>query len=121
MAMVEVPSELAIDTAIARRIIAEFIRAQLDQAGFGKALLGLSGGIDSALVAFLVAEAIGPERLLCVSMPYRASSADSRIDAAAVVAALGCHSMIIDVSPVVDAYMEDAARVDASPIRRGNF
>ena len=46
----ELPEELAIDTGVARRIIAEFIRAQLRQAGFEKAVLGLSGGIDSALV-----------------------------------------------------------------------
>ena len=62
----ELPAELAIDTDAARRIISEFIRAQLLQAGFERALLGLSGGIDSALVAYLVAEAIGPERLLAV-------------------------------------------------------
>ncbi|MEO7119175.1 MAG: NAD+ synthase [Candidatus Limnocylindrales bacterium] len=117
----EVPPELAIDTAIARRIIGEFIRAQLQQAGFQKALLGLSGGIDSALVAYLVAEAIGPEKLLCISMPYRASSAESRTDAAAVVAALGCESVTIDISPAVDAYMGAAERADASPVRRGNF
>ena len=60
---VELPDELAIDTNAARRIIGEFIRAQLDQAGFSKALLGLSGGIDSALVAYLTAEAIGPENV----------------------------------------------------------
>ena len=70
----ELPDELAIDTTAARRIITEFIGAQLEQAGFERALLGLSGGIDSALVAYLVAEAIGPERLLAVLMPYRTSS-----------------------------------------------
>ena len=55
----ELPAELAIDTDVARRVIAEFIRGQLEQAGFERAVLGLSGGIDSALVAYLVAEAIG--------------------------------------------------------------
>ena len=70
--------ELAIDTDVARRVIAEFIRGQLRQAGFERAVLGLSGGIDSALVAYLVAEAIGAERLLCVLMPYRTSSPASR-------------------------------------------
>ena len=58
--------ELAIDTDVARRVIAEFIRGQLRQAGFDRALLGLSGGIDWALVAFLIAEAIGAEQLLCI-------------------------------------------------------
>ncbi len=63
-ALFVLPDELAIDTGVARRVIAEFIRGQLRQAGFERAVLGLSGGIDSALVAYLVAEAIGPERLL---------------------------------------------------------
>ncbi len=66
----ELPDELAIDTDVARRVVAEFIRGQLEQAGFERAVLGLSGGIDSAVVAYLVAEAIGPERLLAVMMPY---------------------------------------------------
>ena len=74
----ELPDELAIDTGVARRVIAEFIRGQLRQAGFERAVLGLSGGIDSALVAYLVADAIGAERLLCVLMPYRTSSPASR-------------------------------------------
>ncbi len=73
----ELPPELAIDTDIARRVMVGFIRNQLRQAGFGRALLGLSGGIDSALVAFLAAEAVGPENLLCVLMPYRTSSPES--------------------------------------------
>ena len=51
----QLPAELAIDTAVARRVIGEFIRGQLRQAGFERAVLGLSGGIDSALVAYLVA------------------------------------------------------------------
>ena len=86
----ELPEELAIDTDVARRVIAEFIRGQLRQAGFERAVLGLSGGIDSALVAYLVAEAIGAERLLCVLLPYRTSSPASRADAEAVVRRLGC-------------------------------
>ena len=77
-ALFVLPDELAIDTGVARRVIAEFIRGQLRQAGFERAVLGLSGGIDSALVAYLVAEAIGAERLHCVMMPYRTSSPASR-------------------------------------------
>ncbi len=116
----ELPGELAIDTDAARRIIGEFIRAQLSQAGFSKVLLGLSGGIDSALVAYLAADAIGPQNLLTVSMPYRTSSPDSRADAEAVVHALACHSEMVEISAIVDAYFEDG-RVDAAPLRRGNF
>ena len=116
----ELPAELAIDTGAARRIIGEFIRAQLDQAGFEKVLLGLSGGIDSALVAYLAAEAIGPEHVLAVLMPYRTSSPESRADAEAVVADLGCGSELVDISAIVDGYFEDG-REDAAQLRRGNF
>src|SRR5690349_22500493 len=91
----ELPDELAIDTDVARRVITEFIRGQLRQAGFERAVLGLSGGIDSALVAYLVAEAIGADRLLCVLMPYRTSSPESRADAEAVVDRLGAASELV--------------------------
>lgn len=115
----ELPGELAIDTEVARRVIDEFIRGQLRQAGFDRLVLGLSGGIDSALVAYLSAEAIGAERLLCVLMPYRTSSEASLVDARSVVSALGCASEVVDISPMVDAYFEGDA--DASPLRRGNY
>ena len=115
----DLPAELSIDTGVARRVIGEFIRSQLRQAGFERAVLGLSGGIDSALVAYLVAEAIGADRLLAVLMPYRASSAASRADAETVVGRLGCSSELVDISPMVDAYF--ATDPDASPLRQGNF
>ena len=127
----EVPAELAVDTDVARRVIGEFIRGQLRQAGFDRAVLGLSGGIDSALVAFLVAEAIGGDRLLCVLMPYRTSSPESRRDAGSVVAQLGCASDLVDISAMVDGYFGDPdgsgpgaagdAGREASSLRRGNF
>ncbi|HEX7398602.1 MAG TPA: NAD(+) synthase, partial [Candidatus Limnocylindrales bacterium] len=124
----ELPVELAIDTGIARRVITAFIRAQLRQAGFERAVIGLSGGIDSALVAFLVAEAIGPDRLLCVLLPYRASSPASQADAESVVQLLGCPSELVDITPVVDGYFGRAgvpgagglAALGASALRRGN-
>jgi NAD+ synthase len=127
--MFTLPDELAIDTDVARRVIAAFIRGQLRQAGFDRAVLGLSGGIDSALVAYLVAEAIGAERLLCVMMPYRTSSPASRGDAEAVVADLGCAAELVDISGMVDGYFghdgvpgeggPDA--LGAAPLRRGNL
>ena len=67
-------------------------------------MLGLSGGIDSALVAYLVASAIGPEQLLCVLMPYRTSSPASRADAEEVVHALGAASEVVEITPMVDGY-----------------
>ena len=116
----ELPEELAIDTDAARRIVGEFIRAQLDQAGFGKVLLGLSGGIDSALVAYLAAEAIGPENVLAILMPYKTSSPESRGDAETIVEDLGLPSELVDISPIVDGYF-DESRAGATPLRRGNF
>ncbi|MGK2851835.1 MAG: NAD+ synthase [Candidatus Limnocylindrales bacterium] len=115
----ELPTELAIDTDIARRVIAEFIRGQLRQAGFERVVLGLSGGIDSGLVAYLVTEAIGADRLLCVLMPYRTSSPASRADAEEVVRRLGCASELVDITPMVDGFY--GPDTDASALRRGNF
>jgi NAD+ synthase len=90
--------------------------------------VGLSGGIDSALVAFLVAEAIGADRLLCVLMPYRASSPASRSDAEEVVRRLGCASELVDITPIVDGYFGQDGNpgsggptaLEASALRRGN-
>jgi NAD+ synthase len=129
------PDELAIDTAEARRLIAGFIRAQLEQAGFERVVLGLSGGVDSALVAHLVVEAIGADRLLCVLMPYRTSSPLSRTHAEEVVARLGCVSELVEITPMVDAFFgrphdpdDPGAAGAAGPeglhataLRRGNF
>ena len=125
----ELPAELAIDTDVARRVIAEFIRGQLRQAGFERALVWLSGGIDSALVAYLVTESIGADKLLCVLLPYRTSAPASRGDAEEVVRRLGCASELIDISPMVDGYFGTDAVVgalgpdgrEASQLRRGNF
>ena len=131
IALFELPEELAIDTAVAQRVIEGFIRGQLRQAGFERAVLGLSGGIDSALVAYLVASAIGPERLLCVLMPYRTSSPASRADAEEVVLALGAASEVVEITPMVDGYFgvdvvgspgaAGPEGLDASALRRGNF
>jgi len=120
----ELPPELAIDTDVARRVIAEFIRGQLEQAGFERLVLGLSGGIDSGVVAYLVAEAIGADHLLAVMMPYRSSSPASRADAESVIDDLGCEGDLVEISPMVDGYFDVAAGpggLDATPLRRGNF
>jgi NAD+ synthase len=84
-------------------------------------VLGLSGGIDSGLVAHLVAEAIGPDKLLAVLMPYRTSSPESRAHAELIVADLGCASRLIEVTPIVDGYFQNQPAGDVSSLRRGNF
>ena len=129
----ELPDELAIDTDVARRVISGFIRGQLDQAGFERCVLALSGGIDSGLVAYLVAEAIGADNLFCVMLPYRTSAASSQGDAETIVADLGCPSELVEITPMVDAYFGDGTGAgadpgaggeavrDASAVRRGNF
>jgi NAD+ synthase len=125
----DLPDELAIDTDVARRVIAGFIRGQLEQAGFERCVLGLSGGIDSALVAYLVAEAIGADKLLCVLMPYRTSSPASRGDAETIVADIGCASELVEITAMVDGYFGSGAGAgaggegarDASALRRGNL
>jgi NAD+ synthase len=115
----ELPAELAIDTGVARRVIGQFIAGQLRQAGFERTVVGLSGGIDSALVAFLIAEAIGADKLLSVLMPYRTSSPASQADAEEVVRRLGCASKLVDITPMVDGYFGPES--EASSVRRGNF
>jgi NAD+ synthase len=118
----ELPAELLIDTAVARKIIGEFIRGHLRQTGFERVILNLSGGLDSALVAYLVAEAIGADKLLCLLLPYRTSAPESQADAESVVAALGCHSKLLDITPIVDGYFAEAlAGEEVESLRRGNF
>jgi NAD+ synthase len=116
------PPELLIDTGVARQIIGEFIRGHLEQTGFKRMVLALSGGLDSALVAYLLAESIGASNLLCVMLPYRTSSPESRSDAEAVIAAIGCESQLIDITPMVDGYFGDADASEPAAARRlGNF
>jgi NAD+ synthase len=110
-----------IDTDMAIGVIVGFIRSQLQQTGFERLVVGLSGGVDSATVAFLAARAIGPDHLLCVSMPYRASASASEEDARLVVEALGCGSERVDITPMVEPLIGGLDADDASArMRRGN-
>ena len=116
----------AIEPAQAVAVIVGFIRSQLDQAGFSRLVLGLSGGVDSATVAYLCAAAIGPDNVLAVRMPYRTSSEASEADALRVVNALGCRTERVDISPMVDPMLATISDPDAPVpsdelnVRRGN-
>lgn len=109
---------LALDTVLATGILAGFIRDELGKVGFKRAVVALSGGIDSALVCVLAARALGPKNVLTVMMPYRASNPSSRADAEALVSMLGVDSTVVEITPMVDPYFE--ARPDISAKRRGN-
>jgi NAD+ synthase len=111
-----------IDPKQAIAVISGFIRAQLEQTGFERLVVGLSGGVDSATVAFLAATTIGADNVLAVRMPYRSSSADSETDALRVVTALGCHTERVEITPMVDPMLTliSGSEETALQVRRGN-
>jgi NAD+ synthase len=98
--------------------LVEFIRDEIHQAGFEKAVLGLSGGVDSSLCAYLAAEALGNGNVYGINMPYRDSSIDGPRHARQVASKLKIHFISIDITPMIDSYFESFP--DADPIRRGN-
>lgn len=108
----------ATDYALVRKVLVEFLRTEVKRTGLERGILGLSGGLDSSLVAYLAAEALGPGRVTGVAMPYRTSSPESREHARLVAAATGIELVEIDITPMVDAYFAD--RSDAGSLRRGN-
>jgi NAD+ synthase len=116
----------AIEPAQAVEVIVGFVRSQMRQTGFERIVIGLSGGVDSATVAFLCARAIGSDNLLAVRMPYRSSSEESETDALRVVEALGCRTERVDITPMVEpmlAIMDDPSQPaagDVLNVRRGN-
>jgi len=110
---------LTINTDLAHTILVKFLRDAVYKVGFSRAVIGLSGGIDSALAAYLVAEAIGPQNVLALRMPYRTSSPDSLADAQAVIDALGIQSDTVDITPMVDPLL--ARFPDTNNVRRGNI
>src|SRR4030042_2402327 len=88
---------LEINTSLARSILTGFIRSETQRAGFNKVVLGLSGGIDSALSCYLAAEALGSENVLAVRLPYKTSSQESLDHAQLVIDAIGVQSLTLPI------------------------
>jgi len=111
--------DLTINTDLTRRILTGFIRSEITRMGFSRAVIGLSGGIDSAVSCFLAAEALGGENVLAVRMPYRTSSADSLEDAQKVIEAAGVQSLTVEITPMVEPLFQRFPDMDN--MRRGNI
>jgi NAD+ synthase len=107
------------DPQQAIRQIAAWLRQRLRTANRSEFVLGLSGGVDSALAAYLAVEAVGRDALLCVLLPYKTSSRESLDHAQEVIAALKVRSRTIDISGMADAFEQQVS--DLSPVRRGNL
>lgn len=112
-------TDLSINTDLARQILTGFIHSEITRVGYSRAVLALSGGLDSTLSTFLAAEALGPDNVLAIRMPYQTSSPDSLEHAQQVIDMLGIHSLTIPITEMVDPLF--ARFPDASQVRRGNI
>ncbi len=111
--------DLSINPSLVRGLLTRFIHTEITRAGLSRAVLGLSGGIDSALVAYLAAEAIGPENLLCARMPYKTSSQDSLDHAMLVIQNLGVPHLDIPITEMADGLISKFPEMSA--MRKGNI
>ena len=109
---------LQLNCETVRKVLIGFIGNEVRKAGFHRVVVGLSGGVDSALAASLAAEALGPENVWAILMPYRTSSPASAEHAMMVVQALGIQHFAVEITPMLDAYF--AQFPDADQMRRGN-
>jgi NAD+ synthase (glutamine-hydrolysing) len=116
---VEQGDPLAIDCELARRWLVSFLKDEVvRRRGFTKGIVGLSGGVDSSLTAFLAVEALGAGNVIGVRMPYQTSSPESLAHAQLVIDKLGIESLTVDISAAVDGYLAQVG--DADPTRKGN-
>lgn len=111
--------DLTINPDLARKILTGFIKSELTRAGFSRAVVGLSGGIDSALSCVLATEALGPENVLAVRMPYRSSSPESLDHAQLVIEQFKVQSETIEITDMVDGLISRAPEM--SKTRKGNI
>lgn len=99
-------------------LLVGFLREEVGQAGFQRAVVGLSGGVDSAVSAALCARAFGPANVLAVLMPHQSSHPDSERHARLVADRVGVPTKLVDITRMVDGYLEQEGVTDAT--RRGN-
>ncbi len=111
-------SALAIDTELVTDWLVSFLQAELAQRGYSRAIVGISGGVDSAVTAALAARALGPDNVVGVCMPYRTANPQSLEHGRQVIDALGIEGRTVDISPAVDGYLSQVT--DTDPTRRGN-
>ncbi len=112
------PPSLDIDARLVEQWLVAFLRDEFERRGFKKAVVGVSGGVDSAVVAALAARALGKDNVIGVRLPYRTSSADSLDHAQLLMDQLGIEQRTLDISAAVDGYL--ANEPDADAARRGN-
>jgi len=110
---------LSINTDLAREILTGFIRSEITRVGMSRAVIGLSGGIDSALSCALAVEALGAENVLAVRMPYKASSQDSLDHAQLLIDQLGSQSKTIEITDMVEPLFKLDPNI--SRMRMGNI
>jgi NAD+ synthase len=110
---------LLINTDLAREVLVRFIRDSVSKLGFERVVLGISGGIDSAIVAWLSVDALGANNVLGVRMPYKTSSPDSLSDAQKVIDALGIEALTIPITAIADGLI--AQFPDMSQMRKANI
>src|SRR2546428_14108122 len=116
---VEEGDPLAIDPDLARRWLVSFLKDEVvRRRGFANGIVGLSGGVDSSLTAFLAVEALGKDNVIGVRMPYRTSSPESLAHAQLGIDKLGVELPKVDISAAVDGYLAQVC--DADPTRRRN-
>ncbi|MCH7667400.1 MAG: NAD+ synthase [Acidobacteria bacterium] len=115
----DVAAHLLLNPELATRVLASFIADAVKTAGADGVVVGLSGGVDSALAAALAARALGPEHVLALLLPYKTSSPESSSDADAVAKQLAVETRTIDISEMIEAYF-DHNEQDAGKLRRGN-
>ncbi len=109
----------SLNAGLAARWLEAFLRDEIcERRSIGRAVVGLSGGVDSAVTAFLCARALGPENVHAIRMPYAASNPSSLSDARSVVEALGIVERTIEITAAVDGYLQFEPDADAR--RRGN-